>query len=115
MMVVMSSTATERQIRGVTELIERLKLEAHPLPGPTRMAIGVTGDIESADTSSHRHCWVDHGPSHPAASTWVYEDTNPQHGSADYGAVRDCAACRPVWSGTTRSQSSSAPWSCWSM
>ncbi|MFL5328783.1 MAG: 3-deoxy-7-phosphoheptulonate synthase [Gemmataceae bacterium] len=50
MLVVMSNSATERQVRGVVELIERLKLEAHQLPGPTRMAIGVTGDIESADT-----------------------------------------------------------------
>src|SRR4051794_6962115 len=46
MLVVMSAAAGERQIRGVVEFLQRLKLEAHLLPGPTRTAIGITGDTD---------------------------------------------------------------------
>jgi 3-deoxy-7-phosphoheptulonate synthase len=46
----MSAGATKQHVQGVVELLERIHLEAHLLPGPTRLTIGVTGDIESADT-----------------------------------------------------------------
>jgi 3-deoxy-7-phosphoheptulonate synthase len=49
MLVVMSATATDRQIRGVIELIERNRLQAHLLPGPTRTAIGITGHTADFD------------------------------------------------------------------
>src|SRR5262245_45388598 len=43
MLVVMSAAATDRQVRTVIEFIERQKMQAHVLPGPTRTAIGITG------------------------------------------------------------------------
>lgn len=49
MLVVMAANATERQIRGVVEFIERQKLHAHPLPGPTRTAVGITGNTGAID------------------------------------------------------------------
>jgi 3-deoxy-7-phosphoheptulonate synthase len=45
----MAAHATERQIEGVIEYIERQNLMPHPMPGPTRTAIGITGNIESID------------------------------------------------------------------
>ncbi len=50
MLVVMHSGATAEQIAAVEEAIHRLGLAAHPLPGPTRTAIGVTGNTEALDS-----------------------------------------------------------------
>ena len=44
MLVVMQRNATEEQIRRVLEKITELGLTPHPLPGPTRTAIGITGN-----------------------------------------------------------------------
>ena len=49
MLVVMQSHATEEQIRGVCERIERLGLKAHPIPGTIRTAIGITGNKGAID------------------------------------------------------------------
>lgn len=49
MLIVMKSAATEEQVRAVCEKVEKLGLRAHPMPGATRTAIGITGnksDIE---------------------------------------------------------------------
>ena len=51
MLVVMTTTATDRQVQGVIEFIERQRLEAHPLPGPTRTAIGITGNTGAVEKS----------------------------------------------------------------
>ena len=40
----MESTATEEQIRAVTERIRSLGLRPHPIPGAERTAIGITGN-----------------------------------------------------------------------
>ena len=48
--------------------------------------------VEVGDDSKHRQCWFNKDPSHPSASTWVYDDTNWSHGDADPPAVRRCAA-----------------------
>jgi len=44
MLVVMQAQATEEQVRGVCERIEKLGYRAHPMPGATRTAIGITGN-----------------------------------------------------------------------
>src|SRR6476646_2631708 len=49
MLIVMQSHATEEQIRGGCERIERLRLKAHPIPGTIRTAIGITGNKGAID------------------------------------------------------------------
>lgn len=44
MLIVMKTSATEREIDHVIEVVETLGFRAHPLPGATRTAIGVTGN-----------------------------------------------------------------------
>src|SRR4051812_27303899 len=44
MLVVMKSQATEEQVRSVCQKIEKLGYRAHPMPGATRTAIGITGN-----------------------------------------------------------------------
>lgn len=49
MLVVMHSHATPAQIDHVVEAIRRMNLTPHPLPGATRTAIGITGNISAVD------------------------------------------------------------------
>src|SRR5690242_11961886 len=49
MLVVMNSHATPEQIDGVLAAIRRMNLTPHPLPGATRTAIGITGNISAVD------------------------------------------------------------------
>src|SRR5581483_1390208 len=49
MLVVMNSHATPEQIEQVLAAIRRMNLTAHPLPGATRTAIGITGNISAVD------------------------------------------------------------------
>ncbi len=51
MLVVMQSHATEEQIRAVCDRIESLGLKAHPIPGSSRTAIGITGNRGAIDLS----------------------------------------------------------------
>ena len=44
MLVVMKAQASEEQVRAVCEKIETLGYRAHPMPGATRTAIGITGN-----------------------------------------------------------------------
>ena len=44
MLVVMKSHATEEQVRAVCDKIAKLGYRAHPMPGATRTAIGITGN-----------------------------------------------------------------------
>ncbi len=44
MLVVMQSHATEEQVRAVCEKVAALGLRAHPMPGASRTAIGITGN-----------------------------------------------------------------------
>ena len=44
MLVVMERRATPEQVGEVVKAIEALGLKAHPMPGPTRTAIGITGN-----------------------------------------------------------------------
>ncbi len=44
MLVVMKALATEEQVRAVCQKIEKLGYRAHPMPGATRTAIGITGN-----------------------------------------------------------------------
>src|SRR5215472_13689457 len=44
MLVVMQAHATEEQVRAVCQKIEALGYRAHPMPGATRTAIGITGN-----------------------------------------------------------------------
>lgn len=49
MLVVMHSHATPEQIEQVVAEIKRMNLTPHPLPGSTRTAIGITGNISAID------------------------------------------------------------------
>jgi 3-deoxy-7-phosphoheptulonate synthase len=49
MLVVMHSHATPQQIEDVLAAIRRLNLTPHPMPGATRTAIGITGNINAID------------------------------------------------------------------
>ena len=44
MLVVMQAQATEEQVRAVCQKIESLGYRAHPMPGASRTAIGITGN-----------------------------------------------------------------------
>src|SRR5262249_61755904 len=49
MLVVMHSHASPQQIDQVLDAIRRMNLTPHPLPGATRTAIGITGNISAVD------------------------------------------------------------------
>jgi 3-deoxy-7-phosphoheptulonate synthase len=49
MLVVMKSQATPEQVEEVLAAIRRLNLTPHPMPGATRTAIGITGNISAVD------------------------------------------------------------------
>ena len=49
MLVVMQSHATAEQIGRVLEAIQGMSLTPHPMPGPTRTAIGITGNTQAVD------------------------------------------------------------------
>jgi len=49
MLIVMEANATEEQVRTVCERIESLGFRAHPIPGTTRTAIGITGNAGEVD------------------------------------------------------------------
>jgi 3-deoxy-7-phosphoheptulonate synthase len=49
MLVVMHSHATAAQIEDVLQAIRGLNLTPHPMPGATRTAIGITGNISAVD------------------------------------------------------------------
>ncbi len=52
MLVVMSSHATAEEIDRVIAAIQRMNLQPHPMPGPTRTAIGITGNNTAIDARS---------------------------------------------------------------
>ncbi|HKB38867.1 MAG TPA: 3-deoxy-7-phosphoheptulonate synthase [Gemmataceae bacterium] len=52
MLVVMNSHATPEQIDAVVSAIRRMNLTPHPMPGTTRTAIGITGNISAVDPRS---------------------------------------------------------------
>jgi 3-deoxy-7-phosphoheptulonate synthase len=49
MLVVMHSQATPEQISRVLAVIKEMKLTPHPMPGATRTAIGITGNVGAVD------------------------------------------------------------------
>lgn len=49
MLVVMSSHATPEQVEKVVDTIREMKLTPHPMPGATRTAIGITGNVGAVD------------------------------------------------------------------
>src|SRR5262245_41091616 len=49
MLVVMHKHATAAQIDQVVSAVRAMNLTAHPLPGATRTAIGITGNISAVD------------------------------------------------------------------
>src|SRR6516164_5231176 len=49
MLVVMQSHATVDQVDHVVEAIREMNLTPHPMPGATRTAIGITGNISVID------------------------------------------------------------------
>src|SRR5262249_54774511 len=52
MLVVMHKDATPAQIEEVLAAVRRMNLAPHPLPGATRTAIGITGNISAVDPRS---------------------------------------------------------------
>src|SRR5918997_3708485 len=51
MLVLMKADATERDVEEVVRVISEMGLRAHPLPGPTRTAVAVTGNQGPLDVS----------------------------------------------------------------
>ena len=49
MLVVMHSHATPEQVEQVTRAIQAMNLTPHAMPGATRTAIGITGNISAVD------------------------------------------------------------------
>src|SRR5215475_14725278 len=49
MLVVMKTDATPAQIEEVLSAIRHMKLTPHPMPGATRTAIGITGNLSAVD------------------------------------------------------------------
>ena len=49
MLIVMSSQATAEQVEHVSTVIREMGLTPHSLPGATRTAIGVTGNLSAID------------------------------------------------------------------
>ncbi len=49
MLIVMEAHATEEEVRAVCEAIEQMGYRAHPIPGATRTAIGITGNTGAVD------------------------------------------------------------------
>lgn len=52
MLVVMQSHATPQQVAEVVDAIRQMNLTPHPMPGATRTAIGITGNIGTVDPRS---------------------------------------------------------------
>ena len=52
MLVVMQHQATAAEVAQVVATVEKMGLAAHPMPGPTRTAIGITGNSSSVDPRS---------------------------------------------------------------
>lgn len=52
MLVVMQHQATDEEVAQVVATVEKMGLTAHPMPGPTRTAIGITGNSSSVDPRS---------------------------------------------------------------
>jgi 3-deoxy-7-phosphoheptulonate synthase len=50
MLVVMNTHATAQQVEQVLDAIRALSLTPHPLPGATRTAIGITGNVGAIDS-----------------------------------------------------------------
>jgi 3-deoxy-7-phosphoheptulonate synthase len=51
MLIVMKADATEAQVEAVLRVIEGLGYRAHPMPGSSRTAIGITGNPGAVDPS----------------------------------------------------------------
>lgn len=49
MLVVMDVRASDEQINQVLATIREMNLTPHPMPGPTRTAIGITGNVNAVD------------------------------------------------------------------
>src|SRR5438874_10535520 len=52
MLVVMHRQATPEQLELVSQAIRQMNLTPHPLPGATRTAIGITGNVGAVDSRS---------------------------------------------------------------
>ena len=51
MLIVMKADATDGQVEAVVRVIEELGFRAHPMPGASRTAIGITGNAGAVDPS----------------------------------------------------------------
>ncbi len=51
MLIVMKTTATEREVAAVIDLVTSIGLRAHPVPGALRTAIGITGNQGAVDAT----------------------------------------------------------------
>src|SRR5918996_2063313 len=51
MLIVMKADATDGQVKAVVRVIEELGYRAHPMPGASRTAIGITGNQGAVDAS----------------------------------------------------------------
>ncbi len=52
MLIVMDAAATSEEVRRVVETVRGLGLDAHPMPGAQRTAIGITGNRGAVDPAA---------------------------------------------------------------
>ncbi len=52
MLIVMDAAATAEDVRRVVDTVQRLGLQAHPIPGAQRTAIGITGNRGTVDSGA---------------------------------------------------------------
>src|SRR6185503_18870206 len=55
MLIVMKADAIESESQKVINVIQDLGYRAHPMPGATRTAIGITGNQVALDTTHFEH------------------------------------------------------------
>src|SRR5712691_704889 len=52
MLIVMDAAATAEDVGRVVEIVQKLGLQAHPIPGAQRTAIGITGNRGTIETAA---------------------------------------------------------------
>src|SRR5919109_38471 len=52
MLIVMDAAATREDVRRVVETVQNLGLQAHPIPGAQRTAIGITGNAGAVEPAA---------------------------------------------------------------
>ncbi len=97
MLIVMHHSATEQQIKDVEKAIEAMGLQASPIPGSLRTAIGVLGNQGYVDDSAIRDLPGVRECIHVSKPyKLVSRDFHPESTVVEVGGVRIGDGCSPV-------------------